>query len=53
MELLLRLWLILKMKKIKNYMDSIRKLNLYMNKLIVEVETLWMVVKISKDFLKD
>ncbi|NOW04774.1 hypothetical protein BCM20_002039 [Clostridium beijerinckii] len=27
------------MKKIKNYRDSIRKLNLYMNKLIVEVET--------------
>lgn len=41
------------MKKIKNYMDSIRKLNLYTNKLIVEVETLWMVVKLSKDFLKD
>ncbi|WP_278286297.1 MULTISPECIES: hypothetical protein [Clostridium] len=41
------------MKKIKKYRDSIRKLNLYMNKLIVEVEALWMVVKLSKDFLKD
>lgn len=39
MELLLRLWLILKMKKIKKYRDFIRKLNLYINKLIVEVET--------------